>query len=279
MERKLRGITLYEHALEYTASAWPTAAAKTRVSIVESLIWVITVVVRDLPGAPDPELIRSALRSKLNQGPFAAQLDQDQAKAIAWVQRASRPISVLEDPSVVCDVLDALAIRLDGKAASPEYFSRRRRVWHKCLAYAVREKRLASGPLSKANLPEGWTAPARPDDALDPRAVGSPELVSSVLTSCRTIGRRQGPGFVAFYGCMFYALIRPSEVAALTKTSCYLPEEGWGYLIFADSSPAAGKACTDDGAVHEHRGLKGRTKGLGGVWTARMDQALPQDQP
>jgi hypothetical protein len=99
---------------------------------------------------------------------------------------------------------------------------------HKCLGYAVRKKRLAANPLSKNNLPEGWTAPAKPDDALDPRAVGSPELVAAMLAACRTIGRRQGPRFVAFYGCMFYALMRPSEVAALTKASCDLPEQGWG---------------------------------------------------
>ena len=69
MERKLRDITLYEHALEFTASAWPTAAAKTRASIVESLARVIPVVVRNLAGAPDPDVLRSALRKKLNQGP------------------------------------------------------------------------------------------------------------------------------------------------------------------------------------------------------------------
>ena len=37
-----------------------------------------------------------------------------------------------------------------------------------------------------------------------------------------------------------------------------------GYLAFADSSPAAGKAFTDDGMVHERRGLKGRTRGRAG---------------
>ena len=56
-------------------------------------------------------------------------------------------------------------------------------------------------------------------------------------------------------------MMRPSEVAALARQGCHLPETGWGHLIFADSSPAAGKAYTDDGQVHEHRGLKGRTKG------------------
>ena len=178
MERKLRNITFYQHALEFTAATWPAAAAKTRISIIESLARVIPIVTRDLHGAPDPDVLRKALRKKLNQGEHAGELDHDETKAIAWIQRASRPVSTLEDPSVVCDVLDALALRLDGKPASPEYFSRRRRVLHKCLGYAVRKKRLAANPLSKANLPEGWTAPAKPDDTLDPRAVGSPELVA-----------------------------------------------------------------------------------------------------
>jgi integrase len=162
---------------------------------------------------------------------------------------------------VVCDVLDALAVNLNGKPAAPEYFSRRRRVLHRVLGYAVRKKRLSQNPLSKGNLPEGWTPPQAPDDTLDPRAVGSPALVASMLEACATVGKRQGPRFRAFYGCMFYAMMRPSEVAALTREGCHLPESGWGHLIFADSSPAAGKAYTDDGQVHEHRGLKGRTKG------------------
>ncbi len=60
---------------------------------------------------------------------------------------------------------------------------------------------------------------------------------------------------------MYYALMRPSKAAALTTADCYLPDNGWGHLTFADSSPAPGRAFTDDGIVHEHRGLKGRNKG------------------
>ena len=60
---------------------------------------------------------------------------------------------------------------------------------------------------------------------------------------------------------MYYAMIRPSEVAALTREGCHLSDEHWGRLSFADASPAAGRAFTDDGRVHEHRGLKGRNKG------------------
>ena len=54
MERKRRDISFYEHAMEFTAAAWPAVAAKTRVSIIETLIRVVPVVVRDLAGAPDP---------------------------------------------------------------------------------------------------------------------------------------------------------------------------------------------------------------------------------
>jgi hypothetical protein len=129
---------------------------------------------------------------------------------------------------VVCDMLDALAVKLDGKPASPQDFSRRRRVLHRALGYAVRKKRLDKNPLSKPNLPEGWIPPQAADDTVDLRAVGSPALVAEMLRACGTIGKRQGPRFVAFYGCMFYALMRPSEVAALTRQACSLPENGWG---------------------------------------------------
>jgi hypothetical protein len=58
------------------------------------------------------------------------------------------------------------------------------------------------------------------------------------------VGSSQGPRFVAFYGCMFYAMMRPSEVTALVKTSCHLPGEGWGRLIFADASaPSRIRTC------------------------------------
>ena len=275
MERTRRDVTFYTHAAEFTAAAWPAAAAKTRVSIIETLARVVPVVVRDLAGTPERDTLRRALRKNLNQGQHAGQLDEHEAKAIAWLARASRPVSALEDPSVVADVLDALAVNLNGKPAAPEYFSRRRRVLHRALGYAVRKKRLSRNPLTKGNLPEGWTPPQAPDDTLDPRTVGSPALVASMLDACTTIGKRQGPRFVAFYGCMFYALMRPSEVAALTREGCQLPETGWGHLIFADASPAAGRAYTDDGQVHEHRGLKGRTKGRPGPRARRPIRKVP----
>ena len=163
---------------------------------------------------------------------------------------------------MVCDVLDALAVRLDGKPASPEYFSRRRRVLHKCLGYAVRKKRLAANPLSKANLPEGWTAPAKPDDTLDPRAVGSPELVATMLNACahhRQTARPALPALLRLHVLRPDAALRSRRPHPEPAATC--PNKAGATSPSPTPAPPPGSAYTDDGAVHEHRGLKGRTKG------------------
>ena len=258
--RRALDVSCYEHAQEFVHSAWPAAAAKSRVSILETLSVALPALTQDLPGEPDPDVLRLAVRRALNQNTHARQPDAAERRALAWLERASLPISSLSDPAIVGDLLDVLGRKLDGTPAAAEYFSRRRRVMHRVLGYAVRRKRLAVNPLSKANLPEGWTAPLAAEDIVDPRSVGGPELVGDMLTATSYVGRRQGPRFVAFFGCMFYAMMRPSEVATLTRNGCHLPDSGWGRLIFADASPAAGKDFTDDGRVHEVRGLKGRAR-------------------
>ncbi len=158
---------------------------------------------------------------------------------MAWLEKVSRPVSAFENEAVVCDVLDALAVNLDGAQAAPEYFSRRRRVLHRVLGYAVRKQRLEKNPLSKATCPRAGhrrrhqTTPSTRD------VCGSPALITEMLTACSYVGHRQGPRFAAFYGCMYYAMMRPAEVAALTRDDCHLPEHGWGRLTFTDSSTAA----------------------------------------
>jgi hypothetical protein len=217
------------------------------------------VLTRELRGRPDPSTLRAALRKDLNQGREKNDLSAEESRAIAWVKRASLPVSALNDDEIVTEVLDALARRLDGKAAAPDYYARRFRVTRTCLSYAVRKKRLPRNPLLAANLPGDWTPP-KADDAVDPRSVGSPQLVADMLTVATYVGVRQGPRFAAFYGCMFYGLMRPAEVARLTKAGCYLPERGWGALTFGDSAPAPGREWTNSGDVHEERGLKGRSR-------------------
>lgn len=225
MSAKSRRLRLRAHAREYVAFAWPDAAAKSRVSIIETLSRVVPVPTCEVPGKPAAAVLRRALRKDLNQGGHASALNGAEVRALAWLERASRPMSAFEDESAVCDVLDALAVNLDGTRAAPEYFSRSRRVLHRVFAYAVRKKRLEMNPVSKRNLPEAWTAPQAPEEAIYPRSVGSPALVAGMLAACSYVGRRQGPRFVAFFGCMYYAMMRPAEVAALTRDGCQLPDK------------------------------------------------------
>ncbi len=276
LEHERRDVSFYAHCLEFAGVAWPMVSARSRGSIVESLLCVIPVVVSPNGAAPpDPNVLRAALRKKLNQGTNGGVPDLDENRALTWIAKASRPVSALGDPSVAADVLDALARKLDGSPASPPYFSRRRRVVHRTLGYAVRKKRLSANPLSKAAQPEGWTPPEPPDDALDYRTIGSPELVESMIETCCTLGTTQGARFRAFYGCMYFSMMRPSEVAALKLSACELPEDGWGWLTIADASTTAGRAYTDDGRTHEHRGLKGRTRGRPSTRARKPSRRIP----
>jgi integrase len=65
----------------------------------------------------------------------------------------------------------------------------------------------------------------------------------------------------AFFGCLYYAALRPAEAVALREADCVLPARGWGRIDLAASQPCAGTGWTDDGASREERGLKHRAPG------------------
>ena len=69
---------------------------------------------------------------------------------------------------------------------------------------------------------------------------------------------RRGVRPVAFYACLYFAALRPSEALGLLERDCHLPKKGWGLLTVEKSRPAAGKRYTDSGEVHDDRGLKHR---------------------
>lgn len=65
----------------------------------------------------------------------------------------------------------------------------------------------------------------------------------------------------AFFGCLYYAALRPAEAVALREADCVLPKRGWGRIDLAASWPCAGTGWTDDGASREERSLKHRAPG------------------
>jgi integrase len=83
--------------------------------------------------------------------------------------------------------------------------------------------------------------------------VASPEQVRQLLAGVSYVGARRGGRLVAFFGCLYFAMLRPSEAVALRADDCHLPESGWGRLELNQTTPSVGKQWTDTGAGHEPR--------------------------
>jgi integrase len=69
------------------------------------------------------------------------------------------------------------------------------------------------------------------------------------------------PELTAFFGCLYYAALRPAEAVALRASSCTLPSRGWGQLTLTASLPRSARAWTGNGTPREPRGLKFRPEG------------------
>jgi integrase len=67
---------------------------------------------------------------------------------------------------------------------------------------------------------------------------------------------------VAFFGCMYYAALRPEEAVGLRPENLVsLPGHGWGELILTNSEPRSGTWWTDSGSARQRRELKHRPRG------------------
>lgn len=129
------------------------------------------------------------------------------------------------------------------------------------LKYCVVRGVLDANPLDDPKLE--WEPPRDHRDAvheIDPRVIGSTEQIETMLAAVSYVGRRQGLRFLAFFGCLYYGMLRPEEALGLTEDNCELPERGWGRLYAEGTRSAAGKGWTDSGEVHDDRGLKHRSR-------------------
>jgi integrase len=89
--------------------------------------------------------------------------------------------------------------------------------------------------------------------------VANPTQVRILLDAVRRESKR-GPHLVAFFGCLYYAAMRPSEAVALRVSICDLPPSEWGRPDLSGSEPSAGREWTDTRTLREARELKHRGK-------------------
>lgn len=266
--RALKSPTWYEHACAYALMKWPRAAAKHRVGIAEALTTVTLVLIGTDRGMPDKAVLRQALRTQAFQicrtaDGLAARKDAEtvpepEATALAWIAKNSLKMNELAHSEKLRQALTALSLKLDGTAAADNTFRRKRTTFNNALRYAVERDLLTSNPLSRID----WNPPDT-DDEVDFQYVPGPDLARTLI---RAIGEQvpRGRHLEAFFGCLYYAAMRPSEAAALTSKACVLPDEAdegaWGELVLSESRPEVGSGWTDDGQSYERRGLKRRAR-------------------
>ncbi|MFC9245200.1 tyrosine-type recombinase/integrase [Streptomyces sp. NPDC057136] len=260
-----RSPTWYAHACVYAAMKWPTASAKHRASIADALATVTVRLVKDDRGAPAAGVLRAALYSWVfrfvvsEEGELRPRIDVEEAPAdivaaLDWIGRKSVDITDLSIPAVLRSSLDALRLRLDGKAAADNTVKRKLTVFSNSLRYAVERELLTVLPLGKVD----WSAPET-DDEIDFRFVPGPQMAKKLIDAVGLQGER-GQHLKAFFGCLYYAATRPAEATNLKATDFLLPEEGWGELVLSSSTPRVGSGWTDSGESYDSRGLKKRAR-------------------
>lgn len=251
--RQLNRTTWYEHARDHVAMKWPTAAAKHRASIAESLTIATMALCPCEKGRPDAELLRRALYQwAFNVNRHAEEPPDAEARALAWVEKHAPAVPTLDSAQRMRAVLDELAKKKDGARAAANTIRRRRAVLSNCLRSAVEKELLPANPLHRVH----WEVPKAVEE-LDERSVATPAQARALLAAVREQGPR-GAHLEAFFACMYYAALRPEEVSMLGIEECTLPKSGWGHLSLSQARPQVGSGWTDDRTPYEVRGLKHR---------------------
>ena len=247
-------VTWYRHAMAYAEVKWPRLAPHSRASLADALATITSLLTRETSRRPPDQMLRAALYGYAfnPQRRRSGAPDPGTASALAWLERASLPVGQLSDPRVIRAVLDGLCARLDGSAAAANTIGRKRAVFHGALGYAVELGLLPANPLGLVH----WHAP-RAAVAVSPATVASPAQVRAILDQVTRIR----PELAAFFGCLYYAALRPEEAVALRSDDLILPARGRGTIILTAACPRTGTAWTSTGTPYEPRGLKHRADG------------------
>jgi integrase len=255
-------LSWYALTLRYTAAKWPYAAPNHRKSIAEALTDATEVMITSAEQPYPAEDIRRALRTWAFSDRLRGTTEPpaDLAAVVRWLQRATVPVadlSRLGSGAARCRaLLDRVSRKQDGTAAAANTANRKRAVLNNLMQYAIEIGALPANPLKTIK----WTRP-RTLKTVDPRTVVNSDQARRLLAA---VGQQheRGERMVAFFGCLYYAALRPEEAVDLRRDNlASLPDHGWGQLILTNSEPRTGTWWTDSGLARQRRELKHRPHG------------------
>lgn len=254
MARALYTRSWYAHSVAYVDLKWPRASAKHRRDIADALATATLTLLSTDRGTPPDADLRAALKGwSFNKGrrDGAGGPPADLAVAVAWLESNTLDLSALMEPEVTRKTLDALALRIDGKAAAASTVHRKKAIMSGALRYGVETGHLDTHPFGRVR----WEAPKLTAE-VDRRAVVNQQQGHRLLLAVR----RTTPELEAFYGAMYHAALRPEECLNLLDSEYERPKQRgqWGWLHLTGAVVEAGSGWTDDGSSIEERGLKHR---------------------
>ena len=130
---------------------------------------------------------------------------------------------------------------------------RKRAIFSSALKYAVELRLLDAHPLDQVS----WAAPT-PAEEVDRRVVVNSKQARELLAAVRI----RAPELEAFFGCLYYAALRPEEALHLRDDEYERPAQdgGWGWLHLSGATVSVVHGWSDDDGTVENRGLKHRAK-------------------
>ena len=255
-------VTWYALTLDYTAAKWSYAAPNHRKSIAEALTDATEAMLTSDASSHPAEDIRRALRTWAFSDRLrgATEPPADLAAVVRWLQTATIPVAELSSTGLGAArcraLLDRVSRKQDGTAAAANTGNRKRAVLNNLMQYAIEVGALPANPLKAVK----WTRP-RTLKSVDPRTVVNSDQARRLLAGAGQQGEL-GERMVAFFGCLYYAALRPEEAVDLRRDNlASLPDHGWGELVLTNSEPRSGTWWTDSGSARQRRELKHRPRG------------------
>ena len=258
MQRVTKQMSWYDFACSYVDEKWARVAATTRRTEAECLTAITMQMLSTQRGKPDDKVLRAAMGrwafNKIRRDD--PEMPREVKEALRWLKKHTHQVADLTDTRVLRKLLGGLTVNIDGTGAAATVVRRRRIVLNAAISFAIESKLLTSNPVPALKLKAPKNA-----RQVDRRSVANPVQARTLLEAVRS-QQRTGPRLVAFFGCLYFAGLRPEEAVSLKKSNLSLPKEGWGEIHLNAVEPHAGKEWTDSGNNRDRREqLKHRDRG------------------